>query len=208
MTVLISTRKGCILTLAGMDGMLASDYGWIVRRKGYQYVSHWWTMGWETKLGVHGASCAGNLVAHKEHASTTLKHTALRIASFIAGHRIIRLLKKTLIFKDSSSTLRFERDVSVADGIVLVRDRITGIIGTDWIMRAPRSSKRHVASADSFHPEDLGILNGVERTEDMIHGHGTFECITRFRPMPRVREGGMSGADPLIPQQQSFKPQI
>ena len=178
---LISSRKGCILTIAGEDGNTASDYGWIVRRGGMEYVSHWWSRAWETRLMDNAASCIGPMVGHKEQASAPWKHGLLRIASFVAGRRLIEILKEILIFKKNESPLRFERKVHANEGTVMIEDRITGILDTDEIVRAPRASKRHVASADSFHPEDLTLANKFNRFEELRRQNHSFECVTKFQ---------------------------
>jgi hypothetical protein len=40
---------------------------------------------------------------------------------------------------------------------VEIVDRIAGLTPTDRVLRAPRASKRHVASADSYHRQDLAV---------------------------------------------------
>jgi len=104
----------------------------------------------------------------------------LRVASFIAGRRIILLLKRMMIFKKNNSLLMFCRRVICDAEAVTVYDKISGIRESDKLIRAPRSSKRHVASADSFHPEDFYLINKVSVSEKIERKNGEVTIITRY----------------------------
>jgi hypothetical protein len=131
------------------------DFGWIVERGGRQFVSHWWSREWAFGEIDRGVRIEGPLFAHRERLATPAAHIALRTLSFMLGRRLIGLLKRTLIFKRGGGNLRLEREVQAEDGSVTIVDRITGLQPADRVIRAPRASKRHVASADSYHREDL-----------------------------------------------------
>jgi hypothetical protein len=49
------------------------------------------------------------------------------------------------------------------------------------VIRAPRTSKRHVASADSFHPEDLQMLHECNKSESIRKTESTFDCETKYQ---------------------------
>ena len=184
-TLLVSTRKGGILTAIWCGGEQANDFGWTLQSGKRLLVTHWWSQDWSVTDSPTEAGCDGFLVAHREHASTPWKHMALRIASFVLGRRLIAVLKRLVIFKKPQSRYHFSRRISIEGDTVLVSDRITGIQHGDQIRRAPRSSKRHVASADSYHPEDFITLRGVERSEVIERADDTFACVTRYHgPQP------------------------
>ncbi|OYX08061.1 MAG: hypothetical protein B7Z08_10985 [Sphingomonadales bacterium 32-68-7] len=75
-------------------------------------------------------------------------------------------LKRVLIFKRGGDGPSLERTIMpTADGVEIV-DRLAGLRPSDRVLRAPRASKRHVASADSFHREDLSLLGEARITEE------------------------------------------
>jgi hypothetical protein len=145
------------------------------------FVSHWWTPTWTIQANHTRASCEGYLVSHKEHVSAPWKHIILRVGSFIMGRRLIRILKRLVIFKKPQQSIHFSRAIHLDDDELVIQDKITGVSGNTTITRAPRSSKRHVASADSFHPEDFEMLRGVQRSEKITRSEGVFECESRLR---------------------------
>lgn len=178
--VLVSARKGAIFTVVWPSSQKASDFGWIVDSGKQIYVSHWWSLYWSVAGIKDEVECTGPMVPHREHISIPWKHIILRIASFIAGRRIISVLKKMIIFKKSNSVLMFCRRVVCDAETVTIYDKISGIRENDKLIRAPRSSKRHVASADSFHPEDFCLINKVSVSEKIERKHGEVTIITRY----------------------------
>lgn len=177
---LVSTRKGSIATAVWPDGTCANDFGWIVESPGKLFVSHWWSNDWTVGSTHESTTCEGYLVAHQEFISSPGKHIILRIGSFILGRRLIRSLKRLVIFKKPQRTFFFSRRVSFEGDALVILDQITGVSDADLITRAPRSSKRHVASADSFHPQDFEMARGSEKSETIRRGDGLFECETRY----------------------------
>lgn len=178
--VLVSGRKGGIFTAVWPDGQSASDFGWIVDSKRDLLVSHWWSQAWVLDIRDGEVSCTGAMVRHKEHVSTTWKHLALRLASGIVGRRIMPILKRLMIFKRRTSRVRFSRTIRYDGAAVVAEDRIAGIRRDDRLTRAPRSSKRHVSSADSFHPEDLVHIQGVSISEERQQRDGEVLITTRY----------------------------
>jgi len=59
---------------------------------------------------------------------------------------------------------------------VIVTDAISGLKGGEKIVKAPRFSKRHVASADSFHCEDIEMVRGYESRTEINHNQGVFSA--------------------------------
>lgn len=180
-TALVSTLKGGIVSAKWPDGSTVSDFGWLLQTDKKLLVSHWWTTAWTTAINETTATTEGWLVAHKEHASEPWKHILLRIASFVMGRRLISILKRLVIFKKPQQSIRFFRTVSWEGETLVIRDTITGVTENDTITRAPRQSKRHVASADSFHPEDLAMMTGCTREEKIERTGRVFRCDHRYR---------------------------
>lgn len=179
-TALVSTHKGAITSAIWPGQEIAHDFGWLVEKNGKLWVTHWWSMDWKTSIDTTSASCEGYLVPHKEHISTPLKHMILRGGSFILGRYLIRFLKHLVIFKKTNSRLRFCRQVRWHQDCLIIEDTIHGASPSDLITRAPRTSKRHVASADSYHPEDTSLLRGTILSETKSSTESSFICKTHY----------------------------
>lgn len=180
--LIVSCLKGGIVTLTGPGGE-ASDFGWIVERRGTQYVSHWWSPDWtfHEKEGV--IFVEGAMFAHREKMSTPFKHIVLRCLAFVLGRRLIAILKRALIFKSGDADAPFlSRRIRRNDMVLEITDRIESLRPDDRLLRAPRASKRHVASADSFHRQDFSLLAGHDLVEARDHGAETATIVTRIAP--------------------------
>jgi hypothetical protein len=162
--VLISVKKGGNLT-AYSQVRTVSDFGWIVFSGSKQLVSHWWSDEWVYDTGGcdKSESCwviSGHFVEHNEMESTPFRHFVLRFGSLFLGRRLIPILKSILILKKRKSEIGFRRKILVNNNVITIYDHILGVSSNSKIIRAPRSSKRHVASADGFHYEDLSMGHG------------------------------------------------
>ena len=117
----------------------------------------------------------------KELTSTPWMHMALRVSSLVLGRRLIGRLKNVMIFKRANSPCFFHRRIEFdAEGIT-VCDEITGLPDGAVVLRAPRASKRHVASADSFHPEDAALEQGFNLISETTRDGETFKATLRWR---------------------------
>ena len=154
--VLTSMKKGGNFT-AFSNLSNFSDYGWIAQSKAKSYVSHWWSDDWELKSKEGCCIITGYLFSHSEIQSNPLNHFLLRASSFIMGRRVIGLLKQKFIFKKKKNIISFNRRIDINQNSIVVVDRFDNHPVDCIFTRAPRSSKRHVASADSFHFEDLSL---------------------------------------------------
>ena len=96
----------------------------------------------------------GNLVDHQEISITPLNHFLLRICSHLFGNIIINFLKKKFIYKKGLINSNFFRKIKIYEDRIIVRDKIKNK-NFGNLTRAPRTSKRHVSSSDSFHKEDF-----------------------------------------------------
>ncbi len=177
--LIVSLKKGGILTAVGGQGSV-SDFGWVVREGGRQHVNHWWSEDWRWKRDGDRLVVSGRMSPHREYVSTPLKHTMLRMMSRVFGRRLIAPLKNLLIFKKGAKGYAFERVVTPGRDGLVVEDRIAGLPAGVQVVPAPRSSKRHVASADSFHAEDLALVHGGRRDGTTKLAGGVFEARTVY----------------------------
>jgi hypothetical protein len=179
--IIITPRKGGILSLQS-ETKYASDYGWIINDGRLHHITHWWSDRWSwTQDSPEAVSIEGNFYIHRETASSPFKHMVLRVISLLLGRSIIARLKSRLIFRRPRSPYRFKRAIKISDQAVVIRDTIVGLTDPSRLQRAPRPSKRHVASADSFHREDLALLNSFTREETISVNPGKICIETVYR---------------------------
>jgi hypothetical protein len=174
---MVSCLKGGILSIRKGEKYL-NDFGWIIFDGKKQFVTHWWSLSNRFSGAPGTLEISGNPVLFKENTSTPLKHFVLRVVSFFSGHKIISILKDLLIFRKSDPRYSFIRKVQVMPDSVIITDAISGLKGGEKIVKAPRFSKRHVASADSFHREDIEMFRGYESPTEINHNQGVFNAIT------------------------------
>ncbi|MCP4978396.1 MAG: hypothetical protein GY931_19795 [Maribacter sp.] len=172
--LLLSLNKGGIITIKNKDSEY-SNYGWILIDNNTQHVTHWWHQGWKWNTDDRIINISGHMVPHTEKESVPLKHILLRIMSYLFGNKIIATLKKQLIFKEKRSQFIFKRIIELKNNEIIINDSISGVNELRQVKKAPRSSKRHVASADSFHKEDFELNNGFTITEENQIKDGVFE---------------------------------
>ena len=179
--LLVTLRKGGIFSFHAGGGW-ACDFGWLVAAAGRQFISHWWSDDW--RYGQDGSRLwvEGSLYEHQDIASTPGRHMALRIASLTAGSRLIGALKKKLIFKKARSPIGFRRTVEWSGLTLRVVDVFTNVPAAAEFLPAPRSSKRHVASADSFQAEDFQRLKGFAVDQQFKPSAQGMEIVTVFAP--------------------------
>ena len=155
--LLISSNKGGIFSSFGGEKKIY-DFGWIIKNQNIQLVNHYWSNDWKRNFQNNKyyfqINIEGNLITHKEIKINPLNHLALRILSFCFGSLIIKFLKSKLIFKKGQNKNFFARNIKIFKDKILIKDEIH-IDTFNILMRAPRASKRHVASADNFHKEDF-----------------------------------------------------
>lgn len=181
--LIVSCRKGGIVTLSS-DEAEASDFGWIVDRGTTQFVTHWWSDAWTFRQDSEALEIEGSFFPHKERLSTPFKHIVLRMLSFVLGRRLTAMLKRILIFKRGGGVnLHFHRRISRRGGGIEIVDRINGLTDSDHLHRAPRASKRHVASADSFHAQDLALVREFTTEEERLQDGTTLVVTTRLTPL-------------------------
>jgi len=181
--VALALKKGGVFTAAAGAGR-AADFGWVVHAGGRQHVTHWWTPAGTWARAGTTFTVRGRLAPHDEMLSTPAKHLALRAASLALGEQLMPRLKNALIFKRRPGPFTFERQITLEPRRIVVRDVIAGLPADARVAPAPRASKRHVSSADSFHREDLqltagaGVARTCRREGDAFHA----ETVYTFGP--------------------------
>ncbi|MCA1746861.1 MAG: hypothetical protein LC655_04130, partial [Bacteroidales bacterium] len=181
--ILIAAKKGGVFSLYDQAGTLLSDYGWVAISGNKQYVNHWWSKTWDVQEEESSVVISGSMFPHKEKVSTPFLHFGLRVVSFVFGSALTRLLRNVLIFKSGSSGIHFRRRIDLSVDSVIVTDTIEGISKKVLLVKAPRASKRHVASADSWHREDFKLGKMAEPMETIVRDDNSV-VITRIINLP------------------------
>ncbi|MGD0349304.1 MAG: hypothetical protein ABSB84_03180 [Verrucomicrobiota bacterium] len=177
--MLVTLRKGGIFSLHAGGGWVC-DFGWMVEAAGRQFISHWWSGDWQYGQSRSQLWVEGSLYEHKDIASTPGRHLALRISSFVAGSRLIGALKKKLVFEKARSQIGFRRTLEWSRDTIRVVDTFTNLPVAAKFLPAPRSSKRHVSSADWFHAEDFQRLKGFEVARQFNPSAQDMEIVTVY----------------------------
>jgi len=177
--LLVTLRKGGIFSLHAGGGWVC-DFGWMVEAAGHRFISHWWSGDWQYGQGKNQLWVEGSLYEHKDVASTPGRHMVLRIASFVAGRRLIGALKKKLIFEKTRSRIGFWRTMKWSGDILRVVDTFTNLPAAAKFLPAPRSSKRLMSSADLFQVEDFQPLKGFEVARQFNPSARGMEIVTVY----------------------------
>ena len=176
--MLISAMKGGVFSLYDQAGTILSDYGWVARSGKKQFVNHWWSDSWSVNEESDSIVISGALFPHSEKISTPFLHFGLRVVSFVFGSALTRSLRNVLIFKSKTSDISFRRRIDLAVDSVIVTDTIEGIDKKLLLERAPRASKRHVASAGSWHSEDFRLRRTVDPMETIVRDNNSVVVTT------------------------------
>ena len=172
--------KGGTFTSVWAPGAWAADYGWVVQRQGLRWVSHGWSTAWRFQLLPDGWEVSGHLFPCREILSSPWNHLLLRCCALLSGRHLIGWLKGRLIFKRPDHRFPYRRTLRKIGPTIEVEDWIGGALPTDRVAPAPRSSSRHVASADTWHREDAALTQNVQRLSETIQSRDGRRIRTRY----------------------------
>lgn len=149
----VAAGKGGVVVRVTRTGETEYDTGWRGTVDGHLTTTCWQ----EREARVEARAEAGEWVVTtdmplRRHAFVTpspLKHVVLRIASAVAGRRLIPLLKRQLIFRGEPCGVRFRREVRLGAEGAVVRDAFEGR-GFSHREREGAYSLRHVSSGGGF----------------------------------------------------------
>ena len=178
--ILVSSLKGGVFSIFTEENTLYSDFGWVLKKGEKQFVHHWWSKDWKVKEEEASIEINGYFFPHSEKVSSPVLHFGLRVISFFFGGSLTGLLRKILIFKSKKSKFTLNRKIVLEENSVKVTDRIEGVDDQCKLVKAPRASKRHVASADSWHREDWVLNEGLKTEEEIKREGKRIEIRTRI----------------------------
>ncbi|HEX5759208.1 MAG TPA: hypothetical protein VF121_08440 [Thermoanaerobaculia bacterium] len=163
----VAARKGGLVRVHRCGGPPLVEHGWRLGAGRRLWTSNGWTEDWQVERTGDALTVRGKMQAASFLVPTPAKHALLRLGARLFGPRLLPWLRRRLIFRPGAATgPSFERRVEVSDAGVEVEDRFSPLSGAP--RRGPRQNLRHVASADSFSPEELApaVRGPVERQAD------------------------------------------
>lgn len=180
-TVYVAAFKGGMTRVHDSRRPPRAEFGLRVldRGTGKLWTTNWWNPSntWEIAPERNRIRVTGSLRSASPRVSTPVAHVGLRAAAFLFRERLIPWLKAALIFRDTrrraAADRRFERTVTVhPDGKVTVDTEVVFPGADARVTPGPRQHLRHVASAESFHPEDLQAVVDASGEEVDTAGNG------------------------------------
>jgi len=112
--------------------------------------------------------------------SSPLKHLVLRLSSLLLGRRLINFLKRQIIFKSTKTKITFNRKIKILKESIQLEDTFFGLTDSSNLSRPSRQSKRHVASADSYHYEDLNLHQYEFSERKEFSQQGVLKVFTEY----------------------------
>ncbi|MBD1997999.1 hypothetical protein H6G00_15410 [Leptolyngbya sp. FACHB-541] len=153
-TTYVAARKGGLVRIHRQNQSPVVDHGWRIGAKGGLWTSNWWSDEWSIQRQGQEICIRGNCQKTQFHVASPVKHAVLRLLAWLFGEKLVPFLKQKMIFRSGKADgPQFERRVQISSSGVQLQDQIearAGAIATT----SPRQNLRHVASADSFSPEE------------------------------------------------------
>lgn len=179
--ITIALNKGGVFSITDLNRSVC-DFGWRALIAKKQYINYWYCRKrWQWQCHSDKIEVSGFLAPSQEHTSNPLKHLLLRILSLIAGNHIIKYLKQRMIFSSHTGFYFFTREILLKPQQVTVKDKIEALPAEAIILPAPRASRRHVASSDSFHVSDFNLINNIEVEQQTKREADFFIAETIYR---------------------------
>lgn len=154
-TAYVAARKGGLVRIHRQNQPPVVDHGWRIGAKGRLWTSNWWSDEWSIQRQGQEVCIRGNCQKTQFHVASPAKHAVLRLLAWLFGEKLIPFLKQKMIFRSGKADgPQFERRVQIGFDGVKLQDQIEARVGA-IATTSPRQNLRHVASADSFSPEEL-----------------------------------------------------
>ena len=176
-TAFVGARKGGLVRIHRTDAPPVVEFGWRIRAGKRLMVTNWWSDQWAIERRPGQLLLSGQCQKAGYHASSPSRHMVLRMLSFFLHDRVIPLLKRIMIFRPNRQKgPAFTRTIAIDASGVTVSDTI-GECPNATVHAAPRQNLRHVASADSFSPEETNPTLWGERSASLakaFHAEATW----------------------------------
>jgi hypothetical protein len=163
-TLYVGAQKGGLVRLHRADQGPLVEHGWRIESQGTpRWSTNWWSGRHTVDRRDASVSIRGSMTGVAYHVPSPLKNAGLRAAAWLFRDRLIPLLKRLMIFRNSSGPApEFTRTVELDGSRIRIHDEFRNVKSSFTIVRSPRQNLRHVASADSFSPEEWMTAAGQE----------------------------------------------
>lgn len=152
---IISLRKGGIVKIYRHGKECFLDCGYRVNeKKGTVLATNWQDSSYACSYGENDFSITGYMNQIKLKVSTPFLHMGLRVAAFLFGNRLIKMLKKKIILVNKHASIQFSRRICLKDEMLEITDELSSP-NPVTIEHASNMSLRHVASGKFFSTSDL-----------------------------------------------------
>jgi hypothetical protein len=176
-TIYIGLLKGGIIRIHDhKNNEILFQNGFRAFKKGKILTNNFQSKNWKFNINNDVFICEGCFVKANIIVSTPIKHIFLRIFSFFFGKKIIKFLKRVMIFNKVSKRLFFKRKIILNDQLI-IEDIFVGFLGYNLKIN-PKQNLRHVASADIFSEEDF-VKDLINLETNKIKDN-KFEIITKY----------------------------
>lgn len=153
-TAYVGANKGGLVRIHRLGQQPLVEAGWRIHQGQKLWTSNWWSADWQIHKDTQEINLRGQCQRANFYLPTPAKHGILRLLAWIFHDKLIPLLKQRMIFRAGAAQgSLFERRVQISDRAVVIQDRISAQPGA-LARPSPRQNLRHVASADSFSPEE------------------------------------------------------
>lgn len=170
-TLFVASRKGGIIRIHRAGDLLAQcDNGWRIEDGQSRWTTNWQSEHWQVELKDSTLSVAGKSQRIAWLTPNPLSHVGLRVLAKLFGEKLVPYLKSRMIFrKKAADGPLFVRRIEIGAGKLTVSDKFDPVASAT-AYTAPRQNTRHVASADSFSPEELGAPMFPESRQPLDKG--------------------------------------
>lgn len=174
-SLFFALHKGGIYSIYNIEGITDVDYGWRYQTGNAVGVSHWQDKAYECTYkknkGIIELGVRGYFSGHKYLRPSPSKHMGLRFLSFFIGNKLMKHLKKLIIFNKAKGKIQFKRTIKIFGDRYELNEEFLNVTNKSIrLYKAPHYSLRHVSSAGRFVTEELKIK---QKTIDLEAGDST-----------------------------------
>ncbi len=158
-------KKGGVVKIFKNGNEIFADFGYRTPLKKKLAVTNWLDESYEIVCEGDIVKISGRFNSVGQKVQNPVYHFGIRVASFLLGNKVNKLMKKILIYSDSHVPVTFERNIDLSNENTII---ITDIIKSDEkrsFYFAPGYSMRVVASGKFFSTTDLISRSGAEQFE-------------------------------------------
>ena len=154
--IIIGGYKGGVCRVFDGGTACFEDYGYRVKiGEGKIAATNWQNENYQIEYSGNTMVITGRMNLVKQKVSTPIMHLGLRVVAAVVGNKIIGMLKNMLIVVNKPTDISFERQITIEEDDIRIKDRISCPKQIN-LECADGFSLRLVASGKFFTPTDMG----------------------------------------------------